>query len=356
MKKEFLKGNDAVVRGALMAGCTHYFGYPITPSTEVVHATSDLFPKLGYTFLQAESEVAAINMIYGSASCGRRVLTASSSPGVSLKQEGVSYMAAGELPCVIVDVMRAGPGLGNIWPEQSDYNQIVKGGGHGNYKCPVLAPNSPQEMCDLTYDAFDLADKYRTPVYVLVDGYTGQTMAPVIQNREVQVPQRKEWALYSDTASKDNLVCSIRMSAETMEELNLLLADKYAAMEEKEVRAENYQTDDAEIVIVAYGICSRIAHSVIDSMRAKGIKIGLLRPITLFPFPKKEINALADKAAKLFVGFELSNGQMVDDVRLTLEGKRPVEFYGRMGGIVPSFEEVELKMTELFKKHKAQGE
>ncbi len=351
MKKEFLKGNDAVVRGALMAGCTHYFGYPITPSSEIVHAVAALFPKLGYSFVQAESEVAAINMVYGAASCGRRVLTASSSPGISLKQEGVSYIAAGEVPCVIVDIMRAGPGLGNIWPEQSDYHQIVKGGGHGNYKCPVLAPNSPQEMCDLTYDAFDLADKYRTPVYVLADGYTGQTMAAVEQNREVKKPQRHDWALYSDKESKDNLVCSIRMSAETMEELNLLLDKKYKAIEEKEVRVENYQTDDAELVIVAYGICSRIAHSVVDSMREKGMKVGLLRPITLFPFPTKELNALADRNAKLFAGFELSNGQMVEDVRLALEGKRPVEFYGRMGGVVPSLEEVEQKMTEFFNKH-----
>lgn len=353
MKKEFMKGNDAVVRGALMAGCTHYFGYPITPSSEVVHSTAALFPKLGYTFLQAESEVAAINMLYGCASCGRRVLTASSSPGISLKQEGVSYIAAGELPCVIIDVMRAGPGLGNIWPEQSDYNQIVKGGGHGNYKCPVLAPNSPQEMCDLTYDAFNLADKYRTPVYILADGYTGQTMAPVVLNREVVKPERKEWALYSDKESKDNLVCSIRMSAETMEGLNILLDTKYKKMEENEVRVDHYKTDDAELVIVAYGICSRIAHSVVDSMREKGMKVGLLRPVTLFPFGKKEINELADKNAKLFVGFELSNGQMVDDVSLALEGKRPVEFYGRMGGVVPSLEEVEEKMTEFFKKHLA---
>lgn len=351
MKKEFMKGNDAVVRGAMMAGCTHYFGYPITPSSEVVHSIANLFPKLGYTFLQAESEVAAINMVYGAASCGRRVLTASSSPGISLKQEGVSYIAAGELPCVIVDVMRAGPGLGNIWPEQSDYHQIVKGGGHGNYKCPVLAPNSPQEMCDLTYDAFNLAEKYRTPVYVLADGYTGQTMAPVTQNREVVEPQRQDWALYSDKESKDNLVCSIRMSAETMEELNLLLDRKYQEIEENEVRCEHYQTDDAELVIVAYGITSRIAHSVVDSMRDKGMKIGLLRPITLFPFPKKDLVELTNKNTKLFAGFELSNGQMVEDVKLAIEGRCPVEFYGRMGGVVPSQEEVEQKMTEFFRKH-----
>jgi pyruvate/2-oxoacid:ferredoxin oxidoreductase alpha subunit len=351
MKNEFLKGNDAVVRGALMAGCTHYFGYPITPSSEIIHSAAYLFPKLGYSFIQAESEISAINMVYGAASCGRRVMTASSSPGISLKQEGISYLAAGELPCVIVDVMRAGPGLGNIWPEQSDYNQVVKGGGHGNYKCPVLAPNSPQEMCDLTYDAFDLAEKYRTPVYILADGYTGQTMAKVVQNREVIIPERQDWALYSDVESKKNLICSIRMSAETMEELNLKLENKYNIIEKNEVRVEHYKTDDAEMVIVAYGISSRIAHSVVHTMREKGMKVGLLRPITLFPFPKKEINELADKYTKVFSVFELSNGQMVDDVRLTLLGKRPVEFYGRMGGVVPSLEEVELKMTEFYKKH-----
>lgn len=351
MKNEFLKGNDAVVRGALMAGCTHYFGYPITPSSEIIHSAAYLFPKLGYSFIQAESEVSAINMVYGAASCGRRVMTASSSPGISLKQEGISYLAAGELPCVIVDVMRAGPGLGNIWPEQSDYNQVVKGGGHGNYKCPVLAPNSPQEMCDLTYDAFDLAEKYRTPVYILADGYTGQTMSKVVQNREVKVPTRQDWALYSDEESKKNLVCSIRMSAEKMEELNLLLEEKYKKIVENEVRVEEYQTDDAEMVIVAYGITSRIAHSVVHTMRDKGFKIGLLRPITLFPFPTNAINKLADKNAKVFVGFELSNGQMVDDVRLSLLGKRPVEFFGRMGGIVPSLEEVENKFTGFYNKH-----
>lgn len=351
MKNEFLKGNDAVVRGAIMAGCTHYFGYPITPSSEIIHSAASLFPKLGYSFIQAESEVAAINMVYGAASCGRRVLTASSSPGISLKQEGISYMAAAELPCVIVDIMRAGPGLGNIFPEQSDYNQVVKGGGHGNYKCPVFAPSSPQEMCDLTYDAFDMADKYRTPVYVIADGYTGQTMAKVVQNREVRVPERHDWALYSDLESKKNLVCSIRMSAEDMELLNIKLDQKYSVIEEREVRFENYKADDAEMIIVAYGISSRIAHSVVDSMREKGLKVGLHRPITLFPFPKKELNRLADNNARLFVSFELSNGQMVDDVRLSILGKRPVEFYGRMGGSVPSINEVETKMTAFFKKH-----
>lgn len=351
MKNEFLKGNDAVVRGALMAGCTHYFGYPITPSSEIIHSAAYLFPKLGYSFVQAESEVAAINMVYGAASCGRRVMTASSSPGISLKQEGISYLAAAELPCVIVDITRAGPGLGNIWPEQSDYNQVVKGGGHGNYKCPVYAPASPQEMCDLTYDAFDTADKYRTPVYILADGYTGQTMAKVVQDREVRIPDRKDWALYSDKESKENLICSIHMSPEAMEGINIKLDEKYKVIEENEVRLEHYKTDDAELVMVAYGISSRIAHSVVNTMREKGLKVGLLRPITLFPFPKKDLNNLADKKAKVFVAFELSNGQMVDDVRLSLLGKKPVEFYGRMGGVVPSLEEVETKMTEFYKKH-----
>lgn len=351
MRREFMKGNDAVVRGALLAGCTHYFGYPITPSSEVVHSAAALFPKVGNCFVQAESEVAAINMVYGSASCGRRVLTASSGPGISLKQEGVSYMAAAELPCVIVDVMRAGPGLGNIFPEQGDYNQVIKGGGHGNYKCPVLAPYSPQEMCDLTYDAFELADKYRTPVYVLADGYVGQMMAPVEFSKTPTQSPYKDWAVYSDEKTRGNLICSIRMSAEEMEELNLLLERKYAEIEANEVRYELYRAEDADMVIVAYGIMARIAQSSVDALRTMGLKVGLLRPITLFPFPTKPILELAQNQAKLFVGFELSNGQMVQDVRLTLNGMRPVDFYGRMGGAVPSQEETIEKMKMIYQKN-----
>src|SRR3989339_790015 len=339
MKREFIKGNEAISKAALLAGCSFYFGYPITPSSEIVHACAQLFPLVGAGFLQAESEVASINMCYGAAAAGRRVMTASSSPGISLKQEGVSYMASAELPVVIIDIMRAGPGLGNIWPEQSDYNQVVKGGGHGSYKCPVLAPNCPQEMCDHTILAFELADKYRTPVYVLADAYIGQVMEPVEFPSEVLPVAKKEWAIYGDKESKHNLVTSIQMNTIEMEKVNVVLQKKYKEIEEKEVRFSEYMTDDAEMIIVAYGISSRLARSVVNDLRSKGIKIGLFRPITLFPFPKKQILKHADHA-KLFVALELSNGQMVDDVRLAVNGKRPVEYYGRMGGAVPTHDEL----------------
>ncbi len=351
MRREFIKGNEAIVKGAILAGCTHFFGYPITPASEIVHTAAALFPKLGYSFLQAESEVAAINMAYGAAGAGKRVLTASSSPGMSLKQEGVSYIAAAELPCVIVDIMRSGPGLGNIWPEQSDYNQIVKGGGHGNYKCIVLAPNSPQEMCDMTIEAFELADKYLTPVYLLADGYIGQVMEPVTFPKVVKKnPDKSSWAVMSNKETKKNLICSIRMTAEEMEDLNLRLQKKYEEIEENEVRFQEYMIDDAEFVVVAYGISARLSQSAVDELRGKGIKIGLFRPQTLFPFPKKRLMELSDQA-KLFSVVELSNGQMVDDVKLTLNGKRPVEFYGRMGGSVPTHEEITKIFEEQFKKH-----
>ncbi len=352
MNKEFIKGNEAIVKGAILAGCTHYFGYPITPSSEVVHAFAQLAPKTGCTFLQAESEVAAINMVYGAAGCGVRVMTASSSPGISLKQEGISYIAAAELPCVIVDVVRSGPGLGNIFPEQSDYNQIVKGGGHGNYKCIVLAPNSAQEMCDMTIKAFDLADKYLTPVYVLTDGYVGQMMEPVTFPSEVKKVERKDWALYSDKASKHNLVCTIRMSAEEMEELNIKLQKKYAEIEKNEQQYEEVNCKDAEMVVVAYGITSRLARTAVEELREKGMKIGLFRPQAVYPFPKDRLAELAN-TAKVFTALELSNGQMVDDVRLTLNGKRPVEFYGRMGGVVPTHKEIVEVLSSLYKKHLA---
>lgn len=352
MKREFIKGNDAVAKAALLAGCTQYYGYPITPSSEIVHTCAQIFPQVGATFLQAESETAAINMVYGAAGAGRRVMTASSSPGISLKQEGVSYLAAAELPCVIVDVQRSGPGLGNIWPEQADYNQVVKGGGHGNYKCPVVAPNSPQEMCDLTIHAFELADKYLTPVYVLTDAYTGQVMEGVTFPSEVKKVERKPWAIYADKESKNNLICSIQMDTHHMEMVNIKLQEKYAVIEENEVMYNEYMMDDAEIVLVAYGIASRITRSAVDALRAQGVKAGLFRPVTLFPYPKKQIDALVKKAqTKMFVAIELSNGQMVDDVRLVVNGRKPVEFYGRMGGAIPTQEELVEKITGFAKKH-----
>jgi len=344
MQKEFIKGNEAVVKGAILAGCTHYFGYPITPASEIAHAAAYYMPPTGGVFIQAESEVSAINMVYGAAAAGARVMTASSGPGISLKAEGTSYLAGAELPCVIVDVMRAGPGLGNIFPEQGDYNQVVKGCGHGNYKMLVLAPNSVQEMADHGYIAFELAEKYRTPVFILTDGYIGQMMEPVTFPSEVKKVKRFDWAVYGDKQSRGALATSIVMSAERLEEHNIKLNAKYARMEKEDVKWEGYKLNDADVVFVAYGISSRIVMSAVDALRNKNIKAGLLRPITLFPFPKQ---ACMDAAAhaKRMIAVELSNGQMVDDVRLAVGGKKEVEFYGRMGGMTPTVAEL-VKLAE----------
>ena len=350
MAREFIKGNEAIAKAALLAGCTHYFGYPITPSSEIIHGCAALMPKVGGCFIQAESEVAAINMVYGAACAGRRVMTASSGPGISLKQEGISYLASAELPCVIIDVMRAGPGLGNIWPEQGDYNQVVKGGGHGNYRTPVLAPSSPQEMADFTLLAFEIADRYRTPVYILTDAFTGQMMEPVeFPDTVVQAPH-KDWAVYSDKASKHNLITSIKMNTVEMEKVNRRLQETYARIEANEVRYKEYHVDDADHVVVAYGICGRIGLSAVRAMRDKGLKVGLLRPITLMPYPIERLSQLAQKA-KVFTSFELSNGQMRDDVRLAIHDKRPVEFFGRMGGSVPTLDELIDALTAIHQKH-----
>lgn len=339
MSKKLLKGNDAIVRGAILAGCRYYFGYPITPASEIAEAAAKYMPAVGGVFLQAESEVSAINMVYGAASGGVRVMTASSSPGISLKQEGISYAAGSELPCVIIDVMRGGPGLGNIAPEQGDYNQVVKGGGHGNYKLPVLAPNGGQEMSDLTQLAFDIAEKYRTPVFILADGYTGQMMEPVEFGEAKTDLPRQDWAVYGDEESKFNLISSIYLDPEELEAHNKKLQDKYAEMEKNEVRVEEFMLDDAEYVLIGYGIISRIQKTVVEKLRAEGIKVGMLRPITLFPFPNKRIAELSAKVKKFLV-VEMSNGQMVQDVRLAAQGRCPVEFYGRMGGVVPSMQEL----------------
>jgi pyruvate/2-oxoacid:ferredoxin oxidoreductase alpha subunit len=339
MAKLFLKGNEAVIRGAILAGCKAYYGYPITPASEIAEAAAKYFPLVGGTFLQAESEIGAINMCYGAASTGQRAMTASSGPGLSLKQEGISYAAGSELPIVIVDIMRGGPGLGNIAPEQSDYNQMVKGGGHGNYKLIVLAPNCVQEMCNLTMLAFELADKYRNPVAILTDGFIGQMMEPVELPNPVENIPVKNWRVDGTSETKKNLVSSIYLDAEELEEHNIKLQNKYGKIEESEVRYEEIYTEDAEIILIGYGIVSRILQSVIEEARAEGIKAGLLRPISLFPFPKKKINELADRT-KLFLVCEMSNGQMVDDVRLALNGRKPVKFYGRMGGVVPTTSEI----------------
>ncbi|MEQ8169064.1 MAG: 3-methyl-2-oxobutanoate dehydrogenase subunit VorB [Candidatus Eremiobacterota bacterium] len=346
MSKVLIKGNDAAVLGAILAGCTAYYGYPITPASEIAHAAAKNFPLLGRTFVQAESEVAAINMVYGAASAGQRCMTASSGPGISLKQEGVSYCAGAELPCVIVDIVRGGPGLGNIGPEQGDYNQIVKGGGHGNYKVIVLSPASSQEMCDLTMLAFELADKYRTPVYVLTDGVIGQMMEPVDVPSPVKDLPEKDWAVKGNADTASNLITSIYMDHEDLEQHILKLDRKYKEIEEKEVRYEEYLMEDAEIALVGYSVISRILRTVVDKLREKGIKAGLMRPVTLWPFPSKRIGELSEKVKHFFV-VEMSTGQLLYDVKLAVNGKKPVHLYYRLGGMVPSTEEIIKKVEEV---------
>lgn len=345
--KLLLKGNEAAVYGALLAGCNCFFGYPITPASEIAHAAALLFPRLKRTFVQAESEIAAINMVLGAAAAGKRVMTASSGLGISLKQEGMSYLAASELPAVIVDIMRGGPGLGNIGPEQSDYNQVVKGGGHGNYRCIVLAPNSVQEMCDMTMDAFELAEQYRIPVYVLTDGVIGQMQESIELKDPVPEPSLPDWALDGVTNDRSNHVVSIFLDYNDLEAVNLKLCAKYQEIEEKEQRVETFMTDDAELVIVAYGIVSRLARTAIRKMREEGMKVGLIRPQALFPFPS---DALLDAArtTENFLCVEMSNGQMLDDIKLTLSCSKPVHFYNRMGGNTPSVNEIINKCREIF--------
>ena len=335
--KLLLKGNEAVVYGSLLAGCDCFFGYPITPASEIAQTAAELFPKLGRTFLQAECETASINMVLGASAAGRRVMTASSGLGISLKQEGVSYIATMELPCVIVDVMRGGPGLGNIAPEQSDYNQIVKGGGHGGYKVIVLAPSSAQEMCDFARLAFDLADKYRTPVYILTDGVTGQMLESVTLPEPLGRRPSPDWALDFKANPRTNFLTSIYMEPNDLEEVNVRLNAKYAEIEAKEPRAEEYLADDAEIILSGFGICGRVIRTAIDRLRAEGIKAGMVRPITLSPFPKQ---AFRDKlkTAKQYVSVEMNNGQMIDDIRLAIECARPVTLVNRMGGNLPTVE------------------
>ncbi len=343
--KVLLKGNEAVVYGAILAGCECYFGYPITPASEIAHASARLFPALGRTFIQAECEIASINMVYGAAAAGRRCMTASSGLGISLKQEGVSYIAGAELPAVIADVMRGGPGLGNIAPEQSDYNQIVKGGGHGGYKVIVLAPGSVQEMCDLTMLAFDLADEYRMPVYVLTDGMIGQMMEKLELPEPRPRRQPQEWSL-NRVNKTPNCISSIYMEAKDLEEVNIRLNRKYDVIRQKEQRAEMYRMEDAEYAFVAYGISSRMARTAANILRNEGIRIGLVRPQTLFPFPVNALNQAVNSGVKQFIAVEMSNGQMIDDVRLAIECKRPVSLINRMGGNVPSVEEIVKRAKE----------
>jgi pyruvate/2-oxoacid:ferredoxin oxidoreductase alpha subunit len=337
--RQLCKGNVAIVKGAIMAGCRGYYGYPITPASEIAEYAAMLFPQVGGTFLQAESEVSAINMVYGAASAGVRAMTGSSGPGVSLMQEGMSYLAGSELPCVVVDIVRGGPGLGNIAPEQSDYFAMTKGGGHGCYRNIVLAPASVQEMFDYTIKAFELADKYRNPTVVMTDGYVGQMMEPLdIQYREILAPE-KPWAVKGTRETRQNLVSSIYLTPDQLEQHVRHLEAKYKTIQEHETLSETYMADGAEILLVGHGIVSRVLRSTVDMARSQGLNVGLFRPITLWPFPSKELAKAAERAACVMV-VELSTGQMVEDVKLAVNGKVPVEFYGRVGGNVPSAEEV----------------
>lgn len=344
--RQLCKGNVALVKGALLAGCRAYYGYPITPASEIAEAAALLFPEIGGTFVQAESETASINMVYGAAAAGVRVMTASSGPGLSLMQEGISYLAGAELPCVIVDVMRAGPGLGNIAPEQSDYFAMVKGGGHGNYRNLVLAPASVQEMAELTVLAFDLADKYRNPAIVLADAYIGQVMEPLDLKFCEIAPPEKPWAVKGTAETRKNFVSSIYLEADDLEAHQLRMEAKYIRAQRAETRCEQYRTDDhVELLVVGYGIVSRLLRSAVDEARRQGIKVGLFRPITLWPFPTDQLKLAAARTQKVLV-VELSNGQMVEDVRLALNGSKPVEFYGKVGGNVPSVEELVEEIEE----------
>ncbi len=347
MSNQMVKGNTAVIIGAMYAGCDCFFGYPITPASEILHEASKYFPMVGRNFVQAESEEASINMVYGASGAGHRVMTSSSGPGISLMQEGFTFLAGAELPAVIVDIMRAGPGLGNIGPEQGDYNQIVKGGGHGNYKNIVLAPNSVQEMCDLTMKAFELADKWRNPVVVLADGTLGQMAEPLVFPKKAIEPEVDEsWAVRGNKETMDNLITSIFNDFNDLEDFNYELQEKYAKIDAEEVIVDEYKTEDAEIVLVSYGISSRIARSAVDKSRQKGLKVGLLRPITLSPFPTDKIKELSDKGVS-FILVEMSNGQLLADVQFAALRKDDTHLVNRMGGNLIELKHVLAKIYEV---------
>jgi 2-oxoisovalerate ferredoxin oxidoreductase alpha subunit len=346
MTSALIDGNSAVIVGALYAGCDCFFGYPITPASEILQEASRFLPLVGRKFVQAESEEAAINMVYGAATAGHRVLAASSGPGMSLKQEGITYIAGAELPCVVVDICRAGPGLGNIGPEQSDYNQACKGGGHGCYHNIVLAPASVQEMCDFTARGFLLAFKYRNPVVILADGVLGHMVEPLHYPKEAIIPEiDTTWAVAGRKETRGNLITSIMLNFDEMESHNYKLQAKYERIKENETAYEGYRLEDANVVLVSYGISSRISRSAVDAARKEGIKAGLFRPITLYPFPEKEIGALAKRGAK-FISVEMSDGQMREDIRLA-SGCRPVELVSRYGGNLIRLDSIMEKIREV---------
>jgi len=339
-EKVLMKGNEAMAEAAIAAGCRHFFGYPITPQTEVAAHMSKRMPKIGGVYLQAESEVAAINMVLGAAAAGVRAMTSSSSPGVSLKAEGLSYLAGSDLPAVIVNVQRAGPGLGGIQPSQADYWQATRASGHGDFKMLVFAPSTVQEIVDLTGMAFELGDKYRMPALILSDGLLGQMMEPVIMSSGEAKPPEKPWAACGHGGKrKHNVVNSLYIDPPNLEAILKERYGRYETVKENEQRCEEYLTDDADIIVIAYGASARIVRSAVDTARKEGLKAGLIRPITLWPFPEKAILSKL-KTVKLFLCVEMSMGQMVDDVRLVVNGKKDVKFYGRTGGVVPTPAEV----------------
>lgn len=338
MAKVLMKGNEALAEAAIQAGCRHYFGYPITPQNEVTAYMAKRMPEVGGVFLQAESEVSAINMVYGAGGAGARVMTSTSSPGLSLMQEGISYLAGAQIPCVIVNIMRGGPGLGDIQGAQGDYFQSTKGGGHGDYRLIVLAPSTIQEMADLVQEAFDIADEYRNPVVILGDGMLGQMMEPVdfdnIQKKTRNIPE-KTWATTGrGNREHRNIINSLYIDPPVLEKYNYELFEKYAKAEKNEVRYEMINCEDADIILVAYGTIARVAKNVMNIARREGYKVGLIRPISLWPFPKEPFEKTVD-TAKAYLTVEMSMGQMVEDVKLAVQFKKPVYFYGRPGGMIP---------------------
>ena len=338
--KVLMKGNEAIAEAAIIAGCRHYFGYPITPQTEIAAYMAKKMPKIGGTFLQAESEIAAINMVYGVSSTGKRVMTSSSSPGISLKGEGLSYLAGADLPALVINVQRGGPGLGGIQPSQSDYFQATKGGAHGDFRMIVLAPSSVQEMADLTVKGFDLADKYRMTTMILADGTMGQMMEPVSLDYEIAAPVEKPWATNGTKMERPhNIVNSLFLEPDALEKSNFARFERYKTIEENECMYEEYMMDDAEICVTAFGIAARVSKNAINEARKQGIKVGLIRPITLWPFPTAPYKKAADKIKEI-ISVELSMGQMIEDVRLATECKVPVSLCNRVGGMIPSPEQV----------------
>ncbi|MBQ3109338.1 MAG: 3-methyl-2-oxobutanoate dehydrogenase subunit VorB [Clostridia bacterium] len=353
MAKKLMKGCEAVAEAAIQAGCRYFFGYPITPQNDIPEYMAAKLPKVGGCFLQAESEIAAINMVYGAAGAGARVMTSSSSPGISLKMEGISYCVGAELPCVIVNMMRGGPGLGSIQASQGDYFQTTRGGGHGDYHTIALAPASVQEAIDLMQDAFDLADIYRTPVMILADGIIGQMMEPVEfhQSESKRELPAKDWATTGwnpNSGRKRAIVNSLYIETEELDELNQRLQARYRAIEENEIRVEEYNLEGAEFVICAYGTVARICKSAIATLKQKGINVGLVRPITIWPFPKDAVkNAICAEGVKAALTVEISAGQMIEDVKLAVGGAKPIEFLGRPGSYVPTAEEIVDKIMEM---------